>query len=210
LVAHGKRLAAFSLLLVLASAPARAADCTALLLSRSPIVLRASFVAVWPIGWRPSVIAGQLEFQIDRGDPVEVLRMIGVEREPKIRTWLNGVLPTREMDPQSRRVTDYEYVSLEGDIVPGAAVHYKRTVKQDGVPKATETGTVLVGERSTLSIGDCAVDVIALDESTSSSLGWRRAEHKLYAPQLGYFVDVARAQGSFAIIYSATSLEAAP
>ena len=136
--------------------------------------------------------------------------MVGVEREPKIETWMNGVLPTREIDPQSKRVTDYEYLSLDGDIVPGAAVHYTRTVKQDGVSKATETGTVQVGERSTLSIGDCVVDVITLDELTSSSLGWSRAEHKLYAPQLGYFVDVRRAQRGLAIIYSTSSLKAAP
>ena len=208
---RGLRFAAIVLTLALPTLSARAADCDGLLSSKAPVLMRGSSVTIW----KGTVKPGLASFRITRGeDPVRVTEAIGSESEPSLELLIKGILITRTTNLKSKQAIDYDYPSIQGVLTTGTEMRYTRLVKQGGELASTETGIAHIGETSLTQVGDCEVEVMAIDSEVQSDKAPARAARLLYAPQLGYFVK-AESAGSlagsdFATAFSATSLELAP
>jgi hypothetical protein len=206
-------LIAASLLLAPLVASARAEDCDAMLASGLPVVLESSFALLWITRGEPTLKGGNLSFRIVPGDPVKVVQMIEPKADPTVETLYRGIFPFHMIELKSKRVTEYEYSSIEGSLIEGTEIHYTRVVKINGVAQATETGTVRVGQQGVKVVGDCRLEVVPIDSVTHSTRGPDRATHLLYAPRLGFFVEGTMGglgSGNMAITYSAISLGASP
>jgi hypothetical protein len=205
------RLTALSLLLASLVAPAHAENCDRILSSKDPILLRGSSVTLFRGAVKPGLIA----FHILRGeDSVKVLQMTGTEAEPVIEARLKGVLVTHWTNLKTKQAIDYEYPSVEGSLTEGTQMRYTRVLKQNGEAKATETGIIHIGERGVMRVGECEVEVIAIDGEIKSDQAPTRATRLLYAPRLGYFVKSESASslsnGLYAFSFKATSVELTP
>jgi hypothetical protein len=210
MIARGLRLA---ILLPLALLPAagHAEDCDKIIASKASLLMRGSSVMIFKGAMRPGLVS----FRIMREeDPIRILETVGSDSDPAVELLLKGTLLMRSTPLKSKQSLDYEYTSVEGTLTAGTEMRYTRLVKLAGEVKSTESVVSHIGETSVKQLGECAVEVIAIDSEVEVNKAPLRTTKALYAPQLGYYVKAdsagSAANSGFAYTFAVTSLELAP